>query len=164
MKFKNLGDMFFSKRNTYADKTAYMFKKEGTWQEVAFKAAVDKVEKISAGFAALGIKKGDAIAIVSQNRLEWEMTDYAAVSLGALVVPIYPSLLPDQVKYILNDSEAKIVIAEDQAQMQKVETIKSHLAHTTNFYILDDEGGRDSFQGQGIIKEASPRRFRDYRP
>lgn len=140
MKFKNLGDMFFSKRNTYADKTAYMFKKEGTWQEVAFKAAVDKVEKISAGFAALGIKKGDAIAIVSQNRLEWAMTDYAAVSLGALLVPIYPSLLPDQIKYILNDSEAKIVIAEDQAQMQKVETIKSQLAHTTNLYILDNEG------------------------
>ncbi|MBN1406598.1 MAG: long-chain fatty acid--CoA ligase [Calditrichaceae bacterium] len=140
MKFKNLGDMFFSKRNTYADKTAYMFKKEGSWQEVTFKEAVDKVEKISAGFSSLGIKKGDAIAIVSQNRLEWAMTDYAAVSLGALLVPIYPSLLPDQVKYILNDSEAKIVVAEDQTQLQKVESVKTQLSHTNNFFVLDDEG------------------------
>ena len=109
MKFKNLGDMFFSKRNTYADKTAYMFKKEGVWQEVIFKEAVDKAEKISAGFASLGIKRGDAIAIISQNRIEWALSDYAAVSLGALLIPIYPSLLPNQVKYILNDSEAKVV-------------------------------------------------------
>ena len=139
MKFKNLGDMLFSKRNTYADKTAYMFKKEGTWQEVTFKEAVDKVEKISAGFASLGIKKGDAIAVVSQNRLEWAMTDYAAVSLGALLVPIYPSLLPDQVKYILNDSEAKIVIAEDLTQLQKVESVKSELLYTTHFFVIDNE-------------------------
>ncbi|MEJ2544815.1 MAG: long-chain fatty acid--CoA ligase [Calditrichaceae bacterium] len=140
MKFKNLGDMFFSKRKTYSDKTAYMYKKEGTWQEVTFKEAVDKVEKISAGFASLGIKKGDAIAIVSQNRLEWAQTDYAAVSLGALLVPIYPSLLPDQIKYILNDSEAKIAIVEDQSQLQKVESVKSELTHTKHFFILDSEG------------------------
>ena len=131
--------MFFSKRNTYADKTAYMFKKEGVWQEVIFKEAVDKAEKISAGFASLGIKRGDAIAIISQNRIEWALSDYAAVSLGALLIPIYPSLLPNQVKYILNDSEAKVVIVEDQNQLQKVESVKSELLYTTNFFVMDVE-------------------------
>ena len=140
MKFKNLGDMFFSKRKTYPEKTAYMFKQEGTWQEVTFKDAVDRAEKISAGFASLGIKKGDAIAIVSQNRIEWALSDYAAVSLGALLIPIYPSLLPDQVKYILNDSEAKVVIAEDQSQLKKIEAVRNELVYTNNFFILDSEG------------------------
>jgi long-chain acyl-CoA synthetase len=140
MKFKSLGDMFFSKRNTYADKTAYMFKKEGAWQEVTFKAAVDKVEKICAGLASLGIKKGDTVSIISQNRLEWAMTDYSTVALGALLVPIYPSLLPDQIKYILNDSETKVVIIEDQTQLHKVESIRSQLLYTNQFIILDDEG------------------------
>jgi long-chain acyl-CoA synthetase len=140
MKFKNLGDMFFSKRNTWPDKTAYMFKKEGTWQEVTSKEAVDRAEKISAGFASLGIKKGDTVAIVSQNRIEWALSDYASVALGALLVPIYPSLLPDQVKYILNDSEAKVVIAEDQSQLEKVEKVKGELVYTNNFFVLDSEG------------------------
>ena len=132
--------MFFSKRKTYPEKTAYMFKQEGTWQEVTFKDAVDRAEKICAGFASLGIKKGDAIAIVSQNRIEWALSDYAAVSLGALLIPIYPSLLPDQVKYILNDSEAKVVIAEDQSQLKKIEAVRNELVYTNNFFILDSEG------------------------
>ncbi len=132
--------MFFSKRNTYADKTAYMFKKEEAWQEVTYKNAVDKVENISAGLASLGIKKGNSVSIISQNRLEWALTDYSAIALGALLVPIYPSLLPDQVKYILNDSEAKVVIVEDQTQLHKVESIKSQLLHTIHFFIMDDEG------------------------
>jgi len=138
MKYTNLGDMFFSKRETYADKTAYMFKDKGEWHEISFKQAVDRVERISAGLDSLGIKKGDVVSIISQNRLEWALTDYATVALGALLVPIYPSLMPDQVLYILNDCGAKVLIAEDETQLEKVEKVKSKLEHTKHYFIFDE--------------------------
>ncbi len=104
MGYRNLGEMFFDKRQSMPDKVGYMFKEEGQWKSVTFKEAVDWAEKIAAAFASLGIQKGDKVAIVSANRIEWAMCDYASMALGALLVPVYPSLLPNQVKYILNDS------------------------------------------------------------
>lgn len=131
--------MFFQKRNTLASKTAYMTKEEGKWISTSFKDAVDQAERLSAGLASLGVGKGDKVAVISPNRMEWALADYAALALGALLVPIYPSLLPDQAKYILNDSEAKVVIVADEIQMEKVEEVRNELNTVKNFYILDSE-------------------------
>ena len=94
MKYKNLADMFYSKRRDFPSHTAYKYKTKGQWISVSFKEAVDRTEKIAAGLAAAGIRKGDKIAIISANRLEWALADYAALFLGAILVPLYPSLLP----------------------------------------------------------------------
>ena len=114
MKYKNLAEMFYSKRQEFPSHTAYKYKSKGQWISVNFKEAVDRTEKTAAGLAAAGIKKGDKIALISSNRLEWALTDYAALFLGAILVPLYPSLLEHQVRYIINDSQAKVVIVEDK--------------------------------------------------
>lgn len=137
MVYKNLGDMFFRKREDFASKIGYMYKQDGSWVSVTYKEAVDRAEKIAAGFASLGIKRGDRVAIISGNRLEWALTDYAAVSLGALLVPIYPSLLPEQVSYILNDSEAKIVVVADHLQLTKVQDVQDQIKTVNNFFVFD---------------------------
>ncbi len=138
MKYQNLAQMFFEKRDTFSDKPAYMYKEGGKWISITFKDAVDKCEKIAAGLASLGVTKEDRVAIISPNRVEWALTDYAVQSLGALLVPIYPSLLPEQVKYILNDSETKVVIVADSIQTEKVDEMHEGLNTVKDFFVLDD--------------------------
>lgn len=140
MKYKNLGEMFFEKRQLLGDKTAYTYKEAGNWVEVSFKEAVDRAEKIAGGLASLGVAKGDRVAIMSANRLEWALCDYASVSLGALLVPIYPSLLSEQVRYILNDSEAKVIIVSDPVQVEKVQKASKELKFTKHFFVFDTSG------------------------
>jgi len=80
---------------------------------MTFNEAITQSEKLSAGLAYYGVQKGDNIALISTNRVEWALIDYAVLALGAALVPIYPTLLKDQVGYIIKDSKSKIIIVED---------------------------------------------------
>lgn len=138
MKYKNLAEMFFSKREEFPDKVAYSFKKDGIWHELTFKEVVDKAEKISAGLASLGITAGDKVAIISGNRYEWALIDYATEALGAMLAPIYPSLLPEQALYIMDDSEAKVLFAENEIQEEKIEEIRSKAKTVKEYFVIDN--------------------------
>ena len=137
MKYQNLAEMFFEKRSTMPDHIGYMYKDQGQWKSITFKEAGDRAEKISAGLASVGVSDGDRVAIVSANRMDWALTDYATLALGALLVPVYPSLLSDQIKYILNDSEAKAVIVADDLQMEKINEIRDGLQTAQSFFVFD---------------------------
>jgi long-chain acyl-CoA synthetase len=146
MKYKNLGDMFFSDKNP--DDLAFKHKKDGEWISVSFKEAFEKVEQLAVALLSLGIQKGDKVAIMSSNSVEWSYTDYAVVSIGAVLVPIYPTLMSEQAKYILNNSESKIVIASDAGQAEKIEEVKDKLDFTKDFYLIDFEDYEKSKQWQ----------------
>ena len=139
MKYKNLAEMFFSKREECPEQVAYRYKSDGEWRSLTFGAAIEITEKISAGFNALDIQRGDRIALISDNRWEWVLTDYATMALGACLVPIYPSLSPAQTRYILNDSAAKLLIVENRLQLDKIEKIKSEISSVNNFFIIECE-------------------------
>lgn len=98
---------------------------------------MDWAEKLAAGLASLGVQKGDRVAIVSGNRIEWALMDYATMALGAMLVPVYPSLLDHQLRYIVNDCEAKVLIAEDDLQVAKVNNILSELNTVKKFFVFD---------------------------
>jgi len=138
MHFTNLADMFYSKRQQYPDHIAYRYKSAGKWLEVNFAKAVDTAELLSGGFASLGIEKGDRIAIISGNRMEWALADYASLFLGAILVPVYPSLMPHQIAYILNDARVKLVIVEDERQVNKIEEIRSQLGSVENVFVIEE--------------------------
>ncbi len=137
MGYQSLGQMFFDKRKSLPDKTGYMYKEDGKWKSVTFKEAVDWAEKLAAGLASLGVQKGDRVAIVSGNRIEWALMDYASMALGAMLVPVYPSLLDHQVRYIVNDCEAKVLVAEDELQVEKVNEVLNELNTVKNFFVFD---------------------------
>ncbi|MCK5033571.1 MAG: AMP-binding protein [Calditrichia bacterium] len=155
MKYKNLGDMFFSDKNP--EKVAYKYTKEGKWISVTFKEAIEKVEQLVAALSTLGVQKGDKVAIMSHNKIEWAYSDYAVVSLGAILVPIYPTLMAEQACYILNDSESKMIIVSDAEQAGKINSIKDKLNYTKDFYLIDcneiDKSGQwkrfDNLYNQG---------------
>lgn len=139
MKYKNLAEMFFSKREEFPDKIAYSYKKDGQWENRTFTEAVSCAEKIAAGLSAAGITTRDRVAIISNNRIQWPLTDFATSALGAMLVPIYSSLLSEQVQYILNDSEAKIVVVENDIQMEKVDAVRSSLTTVKDFFVIESD-------------------------
>jgi len=150
MKYKNLAEMFFSKRQEMPDKTGYSYKSGGEWREVTFREAVDKAEKIAAGLASLGIAKGDKVGIMAPNGVDWALSDYAVQSLGAMLAPIYPSLLSEQAAYILNDSDAKAVLAGDEMLLDKIEAARGDLKTVKNFFVFAPPSGglKDPWKSQ----------------
>lgn len=119
-----------------------MYKEANDWVSVTFEDAVSRVEKIAAGMLDLGVKKGDKVAIISQNCMEWALVDYATVSIGAVLTTIYPSLLKEQVQYILNDSESSVVFAFDDLQTEKVDAVSSKLKTLKHCIVIDAKNSK----------------------
>jgi long-chain acyl-CoA synthetase len=92
----------------------------GVWREVDWDEAAERVDELAAGFLALGLARGDRVAILSNTRLEWTLTDYALLSLGVVVVPIYQTSSRGESAYILADAGARAVVCEDAEQLAKV--------------------------------------------
>src|SRR5438552_5952952 len=88
---------------------AFKFKKNGQWINVSTDEFLLRVEELALSLLALGVKPGDRIAILSENRLEWALTDYAGLCIGAVIVPIYPTLAAAQIEVLLQDSEPAVV-------------------------------------------------------
>lgn len=100
-------------------RTALRFKKSGIWQDITWHAYDDAVRRIAYGLAALGVRAHDRVAIQSENRPEWLFADVAAASLRALIVGFYPTNPVAEVTYLLKDSGARVLFAEDQEQVDK---------------------------------------------
>ena len=84
-------------------------KRDGVWQEIAWQTLAARVAAISHGLLALGIAPGDRVAILSENRPEWAVADFAALAARAVDVPVYPTLTARQIHYLLKDSGARAV-------------------------------------------------------
>lgn len=115
-----LSEMFLNTVKINASKTALMSKVDGKYQGITYQEFGANVKDFTLGLASLGVKRGDRIALLSENRPEWAFSDLAILSLGAINVPIYPSLIPKQIEYILNDSEAKVIITSIPEQTNKI--------------------------------------------
>ena len=88
---------------------ALAFRIDGVWNYINGLEAVERVKRIAMGLAALGVKKGDRVAIISENRPEWSFVDLAILSLRAINVPIYTTQSVEQVRFILENSGAKLL-------------------------------------------------------
>ena len=136
--FKNLGQMFFSRMSRYTDNPALRYKKDGQWVDVTWKEAGDSVKAIASALLAIGVKRGDKISIQSQSRLEWVLCDIGALSIGAITVPIYPSNTAEQSEYIINDSEAKVLIVENLMQLDKIKQIRQKIPNVIKIIVIKE--------------------------
>jgi len=116
-----------------------LVKKDGRYIPISTDEFGRRVKNFCLGLRELGLGKGDKIIILSENRPEWVMADLAHMCLGAITVPIYTSLVPEQIRYIIDDSDAKAVIVSNQEQWQKVEAVKSDLAKVRQFITFMDK-------------------------
>lgn len=105
-------------------------KREGVWYSLTKDEFLDQVTKLALGLYELGVRKGDRVSIHSENSIEWLICDMATLFTGVVNVPVYPTQSPDQIEYILRDSEAKVHIvandrlfAETKPVMKSIETV-----------------------------------------
>ncbi len=130
---ETLSQLFLNTIKSYPKDDLLLSKKEGKYVPISTEEFADRVKCFSLGLRDLGLEAGDKLIILSENRPEWVISDVANLCLGGITVPIYTSLIPEQIKYIIDDSDAKIVVVSDQSQWQKIEAIKSELTKITSY-------------------------------
>jgi long-chain acyl-CoA synthetase len=122
---------------------AMRFKREGRWVPLSYRELADRVHDLSTGLLDLGVKPGDRVAILSENRPEWAIADYACLAAGCVDVPIYPTLPQKQVEYVLRDSGAVAVLISSSAQLEKITAARGRLPALAQVIAFDRsaEGG-----------------------
>jgi len=139
MGFRSLPDMLKTNANRFKNKAAMSIKVDGEWKDISYSEFGDNVKLVAQGLASLGIAKGDKVALLSENRPEWGMSDFGIQSTGAWVVPIYPTLISKQIEYILQNSGAKICVASNSDQADKVLPLFNSVPDLELIIVMDED-------------------------
>jgi len=133
-----LNQLFFTTVDRHAGlPAAFRSKVGGAWVAVTHRQTLERVQAICLGLRELGIKPGDKVALISENRPEWALSDYACLCARAADVPIYPTLTAKQTEYILRDSESVAVFCSTLAQVDKVLEVKDALPLLKHVIVFD---------------------------
>jgi len=125
MKIQTLNDIFFAVCGSHRDRVMLQRQVLG-WVPISSSELYRNVVGVAGALQSWGIAAGDRVAILSENRPEWTITDFAILSIGAVTVPIYSTQTAEQTSFILNDSGARAIVVSTQSQLEKVLTIQSH--------------------------------------
>ena len=151
---KNLVHLFRQRVEATPEKGGFAYKdKTGKWVEVKYREALEQVESLAKGFLELGIQKGDRIAILSENRLEWAITDLAALMIGAIDVPIYATNTPQKIEYLLRDSESVAIVCSTEEQWQKVKEIQNKVETLRHVIVMDGGDQKDCMSFASLLEK-----------
>ncbi|MCF7803578.1 MAG: long-chain fatty acid--CoA ligase [Candidatus Marinimicrobia bacterium] len=148
MKFSTIPEMFWTNVERFAGNNCLGYKKDGVWKTLTFQEVGQEVERVSRGLHALGISGEDKVSILSENSPRWAIADYGILSLSAINVPVYPTLIPKQIQYILNNGDVKVLFAENEVQTKKVLEIFNQVEQLTHIIVMDNS---DIFEEDYVI-------------
>lgn len=143
MAIETIPALFLHAVKTHKRKDAFRYKKSGRYVDISHDRTMDMVDKASLGITALGLVKGDRIALLSENRFEWVVADLAILSAGCINVPVYPTLPSGHIEYILKDSEARAIFVSNTEQLEKIQAIRGDLPNLKHVIVLETEGAGD---------------------
>ena len=135
-KYDNLVDMWKRSVNAYGSRDLFGTKKNGAWSWTSYTAVNKLVDALRGGLASLGVKKGDSVAIISNNRIEWAVTAYACYGLGAALVPMYEAQQPKEWAFICNDCSAVVLIAGTAEVYAKCKEMMAKAPSIKHLYCL----------------------------
>jgi len=115
----------------------FKYKRGGGWVDTTVPEFRDTVRYFATALRHLGVKPGDRVAILSENRPEWAMSDFAILANQAVTVPVYPTLLGWQIEFILNDAGAAAVICSNAEQLQKLAEVRGHCPSVHSIIVCD---------------------------
>ncbi|MGB8480809.1 MAG: long-chain fatty acid--CoA ligase [Acidobacteriaceae bacterium] len=133
---KTLNDVFFRACSAGDERVMQWRDAAGKWQPITGRELYQRVLAFAAALSAWGIVKGERVALLAENRWEWAVTDFAVMALGAVDVPLYPSLTAQQVAAILADSGARIAVVSSAQQYEKVAALR-HTTQIERIVIMD---------------------------
>ncbi|MCP4602676.1 MAG: long-chain fatty acid--CoA ligase [Proteobacteria bacterium] len=136
---RSVGHLFFHAAEQFGDRVAMRRRDpiQLDWVDIDWLEFRRSVEALGAAIASLGIDRGERVAILSNSRTEWAIADLANFSIGAVTVPIYQSNLPDEVHYVLEHAEARVVFVEDREQLGKVLEVRGDLPNLKHAVLID---------------------------
>jgi len=138
--FEGLTSIVLRRGRTTPDRVALREKDRGRWETYTWADYAARVTAIGRGLAALGVEPGDRVAIHSENRPAWLFADLGVQGIGAVTVGIYPTSPAAEVEYLLGHSEAKVLVAEDEEQVDKVLTARKSLPALQRIVVIDPRG------------------------
>lgn len=150
---ERLFDIPYLQLQNYPQEVMFSTKVDGKWIAVSTKDFLDQANEVSKGLIAMGIQPGDKIAMVSQNRYEWNIMDIGIQQTGAIGVPIYPNISQKDYLYILNDAGIKFCITGNEELYNKIEEIKPQINSLEKTFCFDEIENGDHWST--IKKEAS---------
>ena len=113
-------EQFFIQARRLGERKALLYKEGDMWKHISWRELAGQVRGLAAYLLSVGLKKGDRVAILSENRPEWAVADLAALSIGAVTVPIYFTSSAEQVEFILKDAGANIVFVSNLDKYRKL--------------------------------------------
>jgi long-chain acyl-CoA synthetase len=151
---RTLADLLPDAAERFGPEAAFLFKNEqGVWESVSFDTVLSRVQDLTLGLIDLGVKPGDRVSILGSTRIEWTLCDFAVMSAGAIVAPIYQTNSPPECKYVIEHSGARFVIVEDEAQLEKIRQVKDQLPHLETVITMlgraDDAVSMDDLMERG---------------
>ena len=141
----------------------------GQYVDVSSEEALRRVKALRCGLTSLGVQPGDSIAILSENRIEWALSDLAGQFAGGVIVPIYPTLLEETIEYILNDCRPVLIFVSTPEQAQKIHGIRERLPFLRDIVSFERSGLPDIMAfdklkqiGQNLLEQTPPAPGEEY--
>jgi long-chain acyl-CoA synthetase len=146
--------LFAESAKKHADLPALHAKIGGAWNTYLYRDVAELVRRFSNGIRALGVNKGDRVALLSENRPEWAIADLGVIAAGAVTVPIFPTLPSAQVEHVLSDSGAAAIIVSDAKQLLKAQASLGRCANLRLFITMDESTGKGAVMPfDAVLKE-----------
>ncbi len=120
VKKETINDLVWNSIKVNPQITAFSYRNEGVLHEITYSQFGEKIQSFGLGLKYLGLQKGDRVSLLADTRYEWVLADYAIMGSGGVTVTIYPTLFTQSVQHIVEDSGSKIIILENQEQLEKV--------------------------------------------
>ena len=116
------------------------YKRNDQWRSLSAAEMIKRSRRIALGLYALGVRKDDRVGIISESCVEWVLADQGCIFAGAVTVPVYPTLTPPQVKYILNDCAPKVLLVSHQEKFAEIEAVLRECPSISQIVLFEDQG------------------------
>lgn len=134
-----INQVFYKRVQKYGDRLAVEKKRNGIWQTATWNQYYERARAAGLGFYELGVRHGDRICILSENCLEWVYSDLGGLGIGAAVVPVYPTVPAAEVAYIVNNCNAKVLVVENRAQLDKALGVAADCPSLESLVVITEE-------------------------
>lgn len=150
---ETLGQLFINTIKSFPKDDLMLYKEAGSYVPISTDEVAKRVKNICLGLKDLGLQSGEKLIILSDTRPEWVMTDMANQCLGGITVPIYTTLVSEQIKYIINNSDAKIVCFSDEEQWKKIIKIKDSLPNVEHYFTFAPQAPDGVFSLEEVMQK-----------
>ena len=154
MEVQTLNQLFAAACGRHDKEDAILHKQDGEWKKLSSAGWLDEARNVAVGLSARGVKKGDRVVLISENRLEWFTLEAGLQILGAVTVPIYPTLTAPQAAYIIQDAGAEVVIVSTAEQQAKLAEVRDELPGVNTVFALDAPAEGSGNQSWSQVVEA----------